>query len=59
MHSDPVTAKLMATSDSSEWQRVGRLDLDFGTDHPQGPHPRRRPLVPLDGAHPGGRAREP
>jgi hypothetical protein len=36
MHGDPVTAKLMATSDSSEWERVGRLGLDFVTDHPQG-----------------------
>lgn len=36
MHSDPVTAKLMATSDSSEWELVGRLVLDFAADHPQG-----------------------
>jgi len=36
MHGDPVTTKLMATSDSSEWQRVGQLDLDFATDNPQG-----------------------
>ena len=36
MHGDPVTTKLMATSDSSEWERVGRLKLDFATDHPQG-----------------------
>ena len=36
MHSDPVTTKLMATSDSSEWKRVGDMELDFPTDHPQG-----------------------
>ena len=33
---DPVTSKLISTTDSSEWERVGSFELDFETDHPQG-----------------------
>ena len=36
MNGDAVTAKLMSTTDSGEWQRIGGFKLDFVTDHPQG-----------------------
>ena len=36
MNSDPVTTKLLSTTDSSEWDFVDSLDLPFETDHPQG-----------------------
>jgi hypothetical protein len=33
---DVVTAKLLSTTDSSEWEHVRTIDLHFETDHPQG-----------------------
>ncbi len=36
MDADPVVAKLMSTTDSSEWTYVDSLDLHLETDHPQG-----------------------
>ncbi len=33
---DPVTSKLLSTTDSSEWEYIGAFELDFETDHPQG-----------------------
>jgi hypothetical protein len=33
---DPVTAKLLSTTESSEWEYVRSIDLNFETDHPQG-----------------------
>jgi hypothetical protein len=36
MNGDAITAKLMSTTDSSEWRRIGGFKLDFVTDHPQG-----------------------
>jgi hypothetical protein len=33
---DAVTAKLLGTTDSGEWERMGAFELDFETDHPQG-----------------------
>ena len=33
---DPVTAKLVGTTESSEWEYVRSLQLHFETDHPQG-----------------------
>jgi hypothetical protein len=33
---DPVTAKLLSTTESSEWEYVRTIDLHFDTDHPQG-----------------------
>ncbi len=36
MNGDAITAKLMSTTDSGEWQRIGGFKLDFVTDHPQG-----------------------
>jgi hypothetical protein len=33
---DPVTAKLLGTTESSEWEYVRSLRLHFETDHPQG-----------------------
>ena len=33
---DAVTAKLISTTDSREWERMGSFELDFETDHPQG-----------------------
>jgi Family of unknown function (DUF6454) len=33
---DPVTAKLLGTTESSEWEYVRSLQLHFETDHPQG-----------------------
>jgi len=36
MNGDAVTAKLMGTTDSAEWKRIGGFKLDFVTDHPQG-----------------------
>ncbi len=36
MSRDAVTSKLLSTTDSSEWERVGGFELTFETDHPQG-----------------------
>jgi hypothetical protein len=36
IHADPVVARLLSTSDSSEWEHVASLGLDLETDHPQG-----------------------
>ncbi len=36
MTRDPVTARLLSTTESSEWERVGAFELEFETDHPQG-----------------------
>ena len=33
---DAVTSKLISTTDSSDWERIGAFELDFETDHPQG-----------------------
>ncbi len=33
---DPVTAKLLSTTESSEWEYVRSIELHFETDHPQG-----------------------
>jgi hypothetical protein len=33
---DAVTSKLLSTTDSGEWERMGAFELDFETDHPQG-----------------------
>jgi hypothetical protein len=49
---DVTTAKLLATTDSSEWEQVRSLELRFETDHPQGVIRVWRAQFPLDGAHP-------
>jgi hypothetical protein len=36
MNVDPVTTKLLSTTDSSEWEHVDSLSLNIVTDHPQG-----------------------
>ncbi|HEX5938811.1 MAG TPA: DUF6454 family protein, partial [Dehalococcoidia bacterium] len=33
---DPVVSRLLSTTDSSEWEYVDSLELDFEADHPQG-----------------------
>jgi hypothetical protein len=33
---DPVTSKLLSTTESSEWELVDSLELKFKSDHPQG-----------------------